>query len=151
MQLQLQDNSSSRWLVRTRRWIIEINSLGTIPTRFLFDFVQLQHKNKQTLKTVLKRTMSVYRPWTRHVCLCYHKFGQKNHTTTCLVRRIKTRWLCTLVRVDVWSFVRTHDKHDNPPTESLNLSSPCVSTTTFSRPLKLIRGLLVLETSMSVY
>jgi hypothetical protein len=26
--------------VSTRRWIIEISSWGTIPTRFLFDFAQ---------------------------------------------------------------------------------------------------------------
>ena len=25
--------------------------------------------------------------WARHVNLCYHKFGQKNHTKTCRVRR----------------------------------------------------------------
>ena len=31
--------------------------------------------------------MSLHRPWTRHVHLCCHKFGQKNHTTTCRVRR----------------------------------------------------------------
>jgi hypothetical protein len=30
----------SRWVVSTRRWIIEISSWGTIPTRFLFDFAQ---------------------------------------------------------------------------------------------------------------
>ncbi len=47
----------------------------------------MHHKNKQTLKTVLKRTMSLHRPWTSHVDLCCHKFGQKNHTTTCRVRR----------------------------------------------------------------
>jgi hypothetical protein len=31
--------------------------------------------------------MSFHRPWTRHVYLCCHKFGQKNHTTKCRVRR----------------------------------------------------------------
>jgi hypothetical protein len=31
--------------------------------------------------------MSFHRPYTRHVNLCCHKFGQKNHTTTCRVRR----------------------------------------------------------------
>jgi hypothetical protein len=48
---------------------------------------RIQYKNKQTLKTVLKRPMSFHRPWTRHVHLCCHKFEQKNHTTTCRVRR----------------------------------------------------------------
>jgi hypothetical protein len=40
----------------------------------------------QTLRTVFKRTLVVHRPPTRHVDLCSHKFGQKNHTTTSLVR-----------------------------------------------------------------
>ncbi len=44
-----------------------------------------------------------------------------------------------------------HETHDNPLTESLSLVSPGVSATTFSRPLKHITSLLVLETSMSVY
>jgi hypothetical protein len=30
------------------------------------------------------------------------------------------------VRVDIWSFVRTHDTHENPQTESVSLSSPRV-------------------------
>jgi hypothetical protein len=47
----------------------------------------LENKNKQTWKTVLKRPMSFHRPWTRYVYLCSHKFGQKNRTTTCHVRR----------------------------------------------------------------
>jgi hypothetical protein len=29
--------------------------------------------------------MSFHRSWTRHVHLCFHKFGQKNHTKTCRV------------------------------------------------------------------
>ena len=53
--------------------------------------------------------------------------------------------------VDTWSFVHTHETHDNPPTESLSLDSPGVSATTFSRPLKNTTGLIVLETTMSVY
>ncbi len=48
---------------------------------------RMEHKNKQTLKTVLKRPMSLHRPWTRLVHLCFHNFGQKNHMTTCRVRR----------------------------------------------------------------
>jgi hypothetical protein len=31
--------------------------------------------------------MSMHRPWTRYVYFCCHKFGQKNLTTTCRVRR----------------------------------------------------------------
>ncbi len=40
----------------------------------------------QTLKTVFKMTLVVNRPPPRHVHLCSHNFGRKNHKTTSLVR-----------------------------------------------------------------
>ncbi len=40
----------------------------------------------QTSKTVLKRSLVVHKPPTRHVYLYSHKFGQKIHTTVSLVR-----------------------------------------------------------------
>ena len=44
---------------------------------------------------------------------------------------IQTRCLYTYVRLDIWTFVWTHETHDNPPTESLSRVSPRVSGTVF--------------------
>jgi hypothetical protein len=59
----------------------------------------------QTFRTVFKRPLLVYRPPTRHVHLSSYKLGQINHTTV------------SHVRVHIWTFVCTHETHDNPPTQ----------------------------------
>ena len=61
--------------------------------------------------------MYFYRPWTRHVHLCWHKFEQRNHTTTCRVRPFG----------------------GIPVIRSRN-HGYTVSVTTFSRPLNHITG-----------
>jgi hypothetical protein len=43
------------------------------------------NKKTQTLKKVLKRSMSLNRPRTSHVHLCSHNCGHYNHTTSSLV------------------------------------------------------------------
>ena len=112
----------------------------------------------------------MYRRPTRHVHLRSHNFGQQNHTTTSLVRPcnnvpvirsqkhwyeangpvIQTWFLFTHVRVHIWTFVRTQEAHDNPPTESLGPASPTVRVIAFSHPLQHMMGVVVLETTMSV-
>jgi hypothetical protein len=64
---------------------------------------------------------------------------------------IQTRYLCTDVRIDIWTFVCTHETHDNPPAKSLHRASPCVSANAFSHPLNHMTDLGVLETWMSVH
>ena len=63
---------------------------------------------------------------------------------------IQTWCLYTHVRIDIWTFVCTHQTHQNPPTESLSPASPPVRAIAFSHPLLHMMGLVVLETAMSV-
>ena len=112
--------------------------------------------------------MVLHRVPTRHVHLCSEDFDRQHDTVTSPVRTyrmiavtrsqihwykgrgedrvvIQTRCLCTDVRVDIWTFVRTHETHENPPAKSLHRDSPCVSANLFSQPLNHMTGLGVLE------
>ncbi len=46
--------------------------------------------------------------------------------------------------------MRTHETHDNPPTESLSPASRTVRAVAFSHHLQHVMGVVVLETAMSV-
>ena len=54
---------------------------------------------------------------------------------------VQTRCLRTDVRVDIWTFVRTHETHDNPPAKSLRRASPRVSGTWIFTPSESHDGL----------
>ena len=86
MQLLVQANSSWRWLVSTRPWIIQIRSWGTITTWSLCDFAQQSATGRHKLWKQCWKGHWLCKPPTRHAHLCSHKFGQQNHTTVSLVR-----------------------------------------------------------------
>ncbi len=79
-------NSSWRWLVSTRPWIIQIRSWGEITSRSLYDFAQHSATARHTLWKQCWKAHWLCTPPTRHVHLRSHKFGQQNHTTASLVR-----------------------------------------------------------------
>ena len=86
MHLQDQGDSTWRWLVSTRPWIIQIRSWGTITTPSLCDFAHHAAKEDTNFENSAEKTMDIHRRPTRHVHLCSHTFDQQNHTTASLVR-----------------------------------------------------------------
>ena len=114
-----------------------------------------------------------YRPLTIHVRVCAQRNSatktqgnlvcpdfSKSHTdedTKTLIFRVgdlvvmQKRCLLTHGSCDIWSLLRTHQTHEQAPSQSLFLLSRGVHTTAFSSTLKDITDLLELDTRIFLH